>query len=73
MTIMVLGHPNLRAEVEPQGVSAASNDAYHNLKHLQDCHEVLYLSWKAVGLLGNRSDFIEVLGCPCLIYEESDC
>ena len=53
-------------EVEPQCVSAASDDAYHNLKPLQDRHEVLYLSWKAVPESGTMSDFQGVLGYSAL-------
>ena len=60
-------------EVEPQGLSAASDDAYHDLKPLQDRHEVLYLSWKAVPYPGSISDFEDVLGCVWLIYVCYDC
>jgi hypothetical protein len=43
-----LGSLTSPCEVEPPAISATSDDAYHNLKPLQDRHEVLYLSWKAV-------------------------
>jgi hypothetical protein len=48
IAIMVLGSLTSPCEVEPPAISATSDDAYHNLKPLQDRHEVLYLSWKAV-------------------------
>ena len=59
--------------MEPQGLSAASDDAYHDLKPLQDRHEMLYLSWKAVPYPESISDFEEVLGYVWLIYVCYDC